>query len=208
MRQHQKEQTHQKLFDAAIEIFARDGFADANIADVTTLAGVSRASFYFHFPTKDDVLTELLGDCEEEVLADVNALHADAPLREVLDVFTTSTVRAWSNPLRAKLIIDVFAVRVRRGSVLDDRESEIVRSAMARRFARAAQRQELSALIPAANLSDLYLLHCFAVMASWGTDTSRPLGPLFRSMTELFMNGAYAKDRAPFEFEARPGASR
>lgn len=200
MRQKQKELTHQKLYDAAIEVFARDGFADANIADVTTMAGVSRASFYFHFPTKDDVLAELLNDCEEEVLADVNALHSDASLREVLDVFITSTVRAWSNPSRAKLLIDVFAVRVRRGSVLDDRESEVVRSAMARRFARAAARNELSPLISAANLSDLYLLRCFAMMASWGTDPSKPLEPLFRSMTELFMNGAYAKGRGPFEF--------
>lgn len=195
IRQRQKEATKQKLYEAAIEIFARDGVGPANIADITTLADVSRAAFYFHFPTKDDVLMQLMHNREEQVLEALEALPDDVTLAQLFDVFINATVRAWSDPRHAKMLIDVFAVRVRRTSVLDDRESEIIRSAMARRFTAASVRGELSPLIPAPNLSDLYLLNCFAIMASWAVDVSRPLEPSLRSMTELFMNGAAPKSR-------------
>ena len=55
-RERQRLETHRRVFEAALEIFIRDGVAAARIEDITSLAAVSRGSFYFHFPTKEDVL--------------------------------------------------------------------------------------------------------------------------------------------------------
>ncbi|MCU0701521.1 MAG: TetR/AcrR family transcriptional regulator, partial [Myxococcaceae bacterium] len=82
----QREQSRERLFHAALEIFRRDGFRSARVDDITLVAGLSRTSFYFHFPTKEDVLLELNRRLEEPVLAAVTALDEAAPVGQVLAV--------------------------------------------------------------------------------------------------------------------------
>ena len=58
-RQLQVGSTRTLLFEAAIAEFRRAGFSRASVARIAREAGVSRPSFYFHFPTKEHVLLEL-----------------------------------------------------------------------------------------------------------------------------------------------------
>jgi AcrR family transcriptional regulator len=48
------------VLDAAIVEFQRSGAGSADINAIAETAGVSRSTFYFHFPTKDHVLLELI----------------------------------------------------------------------------------------------------------------------------------------------------
>ena len=59
-REIQRLETRERVFDAAIAEFKRDGAADADIGSISTAAGIARGTFYFHFPTKDHVLVELM----------------------------------------------------------------------------------------------------------------------------------------------------
>ena len=59
-RERQREDTRQRIYDAAMEIFRRDGFEVARVDDVAKAAGVSHGTFYFHFATKDEVLIQCL----------------------------------------------------------------------------------------------------------------------------------------------------
>ena len=55
-RDRQREETRRRIYLAALDVFRRTGVAPAHIDDIAGAAGVSRASFYFHFPTKEHVL--------------------------------------------------------------------------------------------------------------------------------------------------------
>ncbi len=46
------------IFDAAVEKFAAEGFDDTTVEDVARAAGVSRASFFRYFASKDDLLAQ------------------------------------------------------------------------------------------------------------------------------------------------------
>lgn len=48
----QRGETRAKLLDGAVRVFARKGYASATVDDVLQESGVSRASFYAHFPSK------------------------------------------------------------------------------------------------------------------------------------------------------------
>jgi|GEM_PF-1582358 len=48
----QRAATREKLVEGAVRIFAEKGYANATVDDVLKEAGVSRASFYAHFPSK------------------------------------------------------------------------------------------------------------------------------------------------------------
>ncbi|MEU6563063.1 TetR family transcriptional regulator [Nocardia nova] len=55
----QRLETRQRVLDAAIAEFRATGTAEADVAAIAAAAGVARATFYFHFPTKEHVLAAL-----------------------------------------------------------------------------------------------------------------------------------------------------
>jgi AcrR family transcriptional regulator len=57
------------LFDAALVVMARNGYADAAVADILAEAGLSTRSFYRHFESKDQLLCALYRH-EAEAVAD------------------------------------------------------------------------------------------------------------------------------------------
>ena len=59
-RQLAKEQTRQRLLDAALEVLDTDGEAGLTTTRVTELAGVKQPTFYVHFAGMDDLLVELV----------------------------------------------------------------------------------------------------------------------------------------------------
>jgi hypothetical protein len=61
---------------------------------------------------------------------------------------------------------------------------------LAARFAAAAERGELSGLLPAEVLANLCLVNLFAATLSWCADPSvRPLGLTLAGMSRLFLDG-------------------
>lgn len=197
MRDKQREETRKKLYHAALEVFSRDGVAHCRIEDIAQKAEVSRAAFYFHFPTKDDVLLELLRESEVPFVDALNALPADVTLQAVFDTFIEHMASFWEVEGRGKLLVEVFSVSLRRQNVLHDREAEVVRHAVAKRFEEAARRGELSSVVPAEVLSDFYLLNCLAALASWCVSPIMPIRDMLNGVTTLFMNGARSPEGAP-----------
>jgi AcrR family transcriptional regulator len=59
-REVQRRETRARLLDAAIVEFQRAGTDSADINTIVKAAGVARSTFYFHFPTKEHVLLELI----------------------------------------------------------------------------------------------------------------------------------------------------
>ena len=190
VRDKQREETRKKLYHAAIEIFCRDGVANCRIEDIALKAEVSRAAFYFHFPSKDDVLLELLREAEQPTLEAITALPPDAALETVFETLIKHTSEFWSAENRNRLLVDVFSVSMRRTTVLADREAEVIRAAVSKRFDESAARKQLSPMIPPEVLADFYLLNIFAAMASWCVQPIVPLADMLTGVTHLFMNGA------------------
>jgi AcrR family transcriptional regulator len=53
------DRTRLAILDAARVAFARKGFSGVNIRDITDLAGVTRANFYYYFGDKTELFIEL-----------------------------------------------------------------------------------------------------------------------------------------------------
>ncbi len=98
------------MLDAAIVEFQRAGTNAADINAIAKAAGVARSTFYFHFPTKEHVLLELIRR-DEMRLADEVARFLDTrhDLAGVLKVIVES-VLALESRWGAALFRDVIGL--------------------------------------------------------------------------------------------------
>jgi AcrR family transcriptional regulator len=69
--QQKTETTRRKLLEAALRVFARDGFEAARIEDIAAEAGHSRGAFYANFDTKVDLFFAILEKTSSERLTDL-----------------------------------------------------------------------------------------------------------------------------------------
>jgi AcrR family transcriptional regulator len=67
------DRTRESILDAARTAFARKGFSGVTIRDITDLAPVTRANFYYYFSDKTDLFIELGTDTYRQALAVVEA---------------------------------------------------------------------------------------------------------------------------------------
>ncbi len=65
-RQQQRQQTRTKLVEAALRVFAEQGYDHATVEEISLAAGYSKGAYYFHFDSKEEVLLELLSLWIEE----------------------------------------------------------------------------------------------------------------------------------------------
>jgi len=65
----------ERILDAAVRVFAQEGFYNAKVAQIAHAAGVADGTIYLYFKSKDDLLISLFEDRMEQV---------NATLREAL----------------------------------------------------------------------------------------------------------------------------
>lgn len=191
-RQRQREETKRRLFEAALEIFRRDGVQSARIEDIAALAGTSRPAFYFHFRTREDVLIAVLEASEERVGRAVAELPRELELPEVFAAVARLIAEEWRDD--PKLFAEVGAVALRRASVTAPAPDSSVRMELGRRMERAIERGEAIDAVPAQMLADLFLLNQFAVAFAWSSSPELPLAFVLEGAATLFLTGAQ-KDR-------------
>lgn len=191
MRDKQREETRRRLYLAALEVFRRDGMQNCRIDDIAQRAEVSRAAFYFHFPTKEAVVVELIRESEKPIAGALLALDPNAPLLQVMETLAVEMAKSWEH--EAGLLVAMATVGLTmNANHLQDREYQPVRDFLAKRFAVASQRGELSPVLPPEVLSDFFLVNCLAAMVAWVGAPMLPLEVVLRGVVQLFLHGAGA----------------
>jgi TetR/AcrR family fatty acid metabolism transcriptional regulator len=96
------------ILDAAVRVFARQGFHTCRVADIADEAGVAYGLVYHYFSSKDDVLDTLFLERWEVMLRTIREVDAqeDASAREKLQAIASFIVDSYSHdPDLMKVII-------------------------------------------------------------------------------------------------------
>ncbi|MBM4392911.1 MAG: TetR/AcrR family transcriptional regulator [Deltaproteobacteria bacterium] len=186
----QREETHRRVYLAALEIFRRDGVDACRIEDIVALAGVSRGSFYFHFPTKDDVLALAYAEAVADLVRHTDRLPDDVEIVAVLRSVVEHTAARWQGDPRIFVHVGLHALRsVTR--TFPSGEREPIRLALELRFARALALGEIVSPLPPALLADIFLLSTFTALLAWSGAPQLPLAPVLDGVIGLFLHGAH-----------------
>jgi AcrR family transcriptional regulator len=188
-RSQQKEQTRRKLYDVAMRLFHRDGYATVSVDDIVSVSGVARGTFYFHYPSKEDILYEAVRRGEREIVLRMAAVPHERPFRDVLAVTCAAFAEIWGK--RRDLLADAGAVGMRRVvSGARERDEEPLRLELVQHVERALAGGELSSALPAQMLADVFLLDVFAALMAWAHTGAPSLDVVMPAVIDLFLRGA------------------
>jgi AcrR family transcriptional regulator len=96
-------ETHERIVKAALELVARGGYREAQVAAVAQRAGVATGTVYRHFPSKADLLTEvfrLASQHEVDAVAAAPGATAQERIEAAVETFARRALRgrrlAWA----------------------------------------------------------------------------------------------------------------
>jgi len=89
LRERKKQETRLQIADAARRLFLERGFEAATVTDIAEAAGVSPATVFNYFPTKEDLLYNRLESFEEELLDAIKGREPGEPILAAFARFVT-----------------------------------------------------------------------------------------------------------------------
>lgn len=126
-----REETREKLFQAAAEVFEEQGIGAASIEAIAAAAGLTRGAFYSNFDSKDELIAAMLEDHVEQALEFHRALLAQHKTAADFVAALRATERSRHDPLgRAPLLHMEMILYVARA---EKRRPELAKRLRARR---------------------------------------------------------------------------
>jgi TetR/AcrR family fatty acid metabolism transcriptional regulator len=103
----------QQIIDAAVRVFARNGFYNSRVSDIAREAGIASGTIYLYFKTKDEILVTLF---REKMAAFVKALRTEIAREQDPEAKIRRLVRLHFEVLEASPdMAEVVQVELRQG---------------------------------------------------------------------------------------------
>ena len=75
--------TRERILEAAVDVLAQRGYSSAGVQEIVELSGTSKGSFYFHFPSKEQMVmalvermgAKLISKVQNSIQKEVNPVH-------------------------------------------------------------------------------------------------------------------------------------
>ncbi|MEH7415101.1 TetR/AcrR family transcriptional regulator [Neobacillus drentensis] len=139
--------TRKLIMDSFIELSGKKEFKDITIKDITTEAMVNRATFYYHFEDKYDLL--------EKVLSEVFLINLNGEIIE-------------ENELNADKIVSIFLAITNFQNSLSNRCHRGYEETIARIIKEQLEIMFYKMLLKRKSVQDDHALKITAIMLSWG----------------------------------------
>ncbi|OYW39916.1 TetR/AcrR family transcriptional regulator [Brevundimonas aurifodinae] len=114
LRERKRADTHARIHQAALALFARQGFEATTLDDIAIAAGVSRRSLFHYFGSKEDIVLSTKAGLGELIEAAVARRPADEPLLAMAEHALTDMAGDFQGPearALARLIHDTPALK-------------------------------------------------------------------------------------------------
>src|SRR5258708_11540181 len=94
-----RDDTREKLFEAAARVFEEQGIGGASIEDIAAAAGLTRGAFYSNFKSKDELIIAMLEDhVEQSIRRNLDLIARHKSLSDFIDALKTMD-RSRQDPL-------------------------------------------------------------------------------------------------------------
>lgn len=189
-RERRTAETRERLFRAALDLFARKGFTETTVEDITEAADVGKGTFFNYFPSKDHIL---LAFGEMQLAKLQSAIEEARRTGESMPQFLRSLgVRMTQEPMRhpgliRTLLQAYLSTTPVREAMLDLQKrvqalhTEIVQLGQ--------ERGEIRKDLPAADIAHVFRQTIFGTLLLWSLHGDATLHPRMESAFNVLWSG-------------------
>ncbi|MGA7624621.1 MAG: TetR family transcriptional regulator [Candidatus Acidiferrales bacterium] len=167
-RERHRTETRDRLYRAALELFAERGFLETTVEDITEAADVGKGTFFNYFPTKEHILAEFGGERTAAVQRAVEkARTTKGPVLDVVRELAGDA--AGQSDKSAALLRAIFAAHASCSSVREEliKRAHVSRRLLSEIYSLAQERGEIRADIPPSDLARLTQIIFMGATMSW-----------------------------------------
>ena len=167
-RQRRSAEIRERLFRAALDLFARKGFAETTVEDITDAADVGKGTFFNHFPSKDHILLAFgemqIAKLEDEI---ANARHTNIPMPEFLrSLGLRMTQEPTRNPAIIRTLLQAYLSTIPVRAAMMDLQKRV--QALHTQIVELGQaRGEIRDDIPASEIAYVFRQTIFGTLLVW-----------------------------------------
>jgi TetR/AcrR family transcriptional regulator, fatty acid metabolism regulator protein len=117
------EDRRRSILDAAVRVFARDGYHTSRVGDIAEEAGVAHGLLYHYFASKEEVLATVFRENWRDLLQRFGEVErSDEPAGEKLRGIAKILLRTWRND---PALVTVMVREVARGPHLSEQVDDV-----------------------------------------------------------------------------------
>ena len=183
-RERHRTETRDRLYRAALALFAERGFLETTVEDITEKADVGKGTFFNYFPTKEHILAEFGGERTAAVeRALQQARLTKGPVLAVVRELVGDAVG--QSDKSAALLRAIYAAHASCTSVRDEliKRSQIGRRVLSEIFLLAQQRGEVRRDISAMDMARMTQRIFMGITLSWAI---KPESSLSKTSEEIW----------------------
>lgn len=193
-RDRKRAETRERIFRAAMQLFAERGFLDTTVEDITEAADVGKGTFFNYFPSKEHVLG-VLHEIQLSKVAEAReaAVAGAQPVREILHHFMR---RITEEPGRTQ--------QLARGLIVTMFSSEYIREMfvktlkrggrlLAEVLERGQERGEIRRDLTADDLVRVFQQNVLGTLVHWSLNPPAALQKRLDATFEIFWSGISAQ---------------
>jgi AcrR family transcriptional regulator len=207
-RQRRSAETRERLFRSALDLFARKGFTETTVEDITEAADVGKGTFFNYFPSKDHILLAFgemqLGKLDSAV---AEARQAGEPMPEFL---RSLGVRMTQEPIRNPGIIRALlqaylSTTPVREAMLDLQKR--VHALHTEIVLLGQERGEIRRDLPAAEIAHVFRQTIFGTLLFWSLHGDATLHARIDSAFNVLWSGLAPRNEEISRIESEPSGA-
>jgi AcrR family transcriptional regulator len=208
-RQRRSADIRERLFRAALQLFAEKGFAETTVGDITEAADVGKGTFFNYFPSKDHILLAF-GEMQLAKLQDAvdTARNTNEPMPQFLrSLGVRMTQEPTRNPAIIRALLQAYLSTTPVREAMIDMQMRV--HALHTQMIRLGQeRGEIRNDLPAADIAHVFRQTIFGTLLIWSLYGDATLHARIESAFNVLWSGL--TPRAPFAISsandsAKPG---
>src|SRR5271167_465088 len=189
-RERRTVETRERLFRAALDLFARKGFTETTVEDITEAADVGKGTFFNYFPSKDHLLVAF---SDMQIAKLQAAVDRVAESKEPMPAFLrTLGLNMTAEPARNPSIVRALLQANLSSSAVREimRENHKRSHGLLTRLVQTGQdRREIRSDLPAAEIAHVFRQTIFGTLLMWSVYGDGSLPARIHSAFDLLWNG-------------------
>src|SRR5215470_11042236 len=194
-RQRRSAEIRERLFRAALGLFAKQGFAETTVEDITNAADVGKGTFFNYFPSKEHILLEF-GELQLAKLQSAVSSLRDSE-REVRAFLLSLPAHITEEPMRNPAIVRILLQGFLSGSSIREPMVELQRRvhALHTEIMQIGQRSgEIRTDFPAEDLALIFRQSVFGTLLVWSLVGDASLARRIESTFRVLWSGLAARN--------------